>query len=33
MPKLTSTNHDAVRFGSILRRLRVACGWTILVAA
>src|SRR3954451_1336133 len=33
MPKLTSTNHDAVRFGVILRRLRIARGWTILVAA
>ena len=33
MPKLTSTNHDAVRFGAILRRLRIARGWTILVAA
>lgn len=33
MPKLSSTNHDAVRFGAILRRLRIARGWTIVVAA
>jgi transcriptional regulator with XRE-family HTH domain len=33
MPKLTSTNHDAVRFGAILRRLRVARGWTLILAA
>ena len=33
MPKLTSANHDAVRFGAILRRLRIARGWTIVVAA
>lgn len=33
MPKLPSTNPDAVRFGAILRRLRIARGWTILVAA
>lgn len=33
MPKLTSTNHDAVRFGAILRRLRLARGWTLIVAA
>jgi len=33
MPKLTSTNHDAVRFGAILRRLRVARGWTLIIAA
>jgi len=33
MPKLTFTNHDAVRFGAILRRLRVGRGWTIIIAA
>jgi transcriptional regulator with XRE-family HTH domain len=33
MPKLTSTNHDAVHFGAILRRLRLARGWTLIVAA
>ena len=33
MPKLRSTNHDAVRFGTILRRLRIARGWTIIIAA
>jgi transcriptional regulator with XRE-family HTH domain len=33
MPKLTSINHDAIRFGAILRRLRIARGWTILIAA
>ena len=33
MPKLSITNHDAVRFGAILRRLRLSRGWTILVAA
>ena len=33
MPKLTITNHDAVRFGAILRRLRVTRGWTIVTAA
>ena len=33
MPKLTSTNHDAVRFGAILRRLRLARGWTLIIAA
>jgi len=33
MPKLSFTNHDAVRFGSILRRLRVGRGWTIIIAA
>jgi transcriptional regulator with XRE-family HTH domain len=33
VPKLKSTNHDAVRFGAILRRLRLKRGWTILVAA
>src|SRR5436190_16318891 len=33
MPKLPTTNRDAVRFGVILKRLRVTRGWTILVAA
>lgn len=33
MLKLLSGNHDAVCFGAILRRLRIARGWTILVAA
>ena len=33
MPKLKSTNRDAVRFGAILRRHRLARGWTIIVAA
>ena len=33
MPKLTSTSPDAVRFGAILKRFRVARGWTILTAA
>lgn len=33
MPKLDYTSPDAVRFGAILKRLRVARGWTILTAA
>ncbi|HJW94814.1 MAG TPA: helix-turn-helix transcriptional regulator [Thermoanaerobaculia bacterium] len=33
MPKLTYAHRDAIRFGEILKRLRVARGWTILVAA
>lgn len=33
MPKLTSPNHDAIRFGAILRRLRLARGWTLIIAA
>jgi transcriptional regulator with XRE-family HTH domain len=33
MPKLTTTNHDAVRFGAILRRLRMERGWSIIIAA
>jgi transcriptional regulator with XRE-family HTH domain len=33
MPKLTSTSPDAVRFGAILKRLRLARGWTIVTAA
>ena len=33
MPRLTSTSHDAVRFGAILQRLRVARGWSIVTAA
>ena len=33
MPKLRFSHPDAVRFGAILRRLRLTRGWTILVAA
>lgn len=33
MPKLPFTSRDAVRFGAILRRLRVARGWSIVTAA
>jgi len=33
MPKLQATNYDAMRFGAILRRLRVERGWSILTAA
>ena len=33
MPRLTSTNHDAIRFGAILKRLRMARGWTLIIAA
>ena len=33
MPKLKTINRDAVRFGAILRRLRLARGWTIVIAA
>ena len=33
MPKLTSSSRDAVRFGAILQRLRVARGWSIVTAA
>ena len=33
MPKLGFKHPDAARFGAILRRLRLARGWTILVAA
>src|SRR5436190_23947845 len=33
MPKLPTTNRDAVRFGVILKQLRLTRGWTILVAA
>jgi len=33
MPKLQIRNHDAVRFGAILRRLRLARGWSIIIAA
>lgn len=33
MPKLPGTHVDAVRFGTILRRLRTMRGWTIRVAA
>ncbi len=33
MPRLAYTNHDAIRFGTILQRLRVARGWSIVMAA
>jgi transcriptional regulator with XRE-family HTH domain len=33
MPKLRFSDPDAVRFGAILRRLRLTRGWTIVVAA
>jgi ribosome-binding protein aMBF1 (putative translation factor) len=33
MPKLSSTSRDAVQFGTILRRLRLARGWSIVIAA
>jgi transcriptional regulator with XRE-family HTH domain len=33
MPKLRTASRDAARFGAILRRLRVARGWSILIAA
>jgi len=33
MPRLTRVNRDAVRFGAILRRLRLARGWTLVIAA
>jgi transcriptional regulator with XRE-family HTH domain len=33
MPKLISASDDAVRFGAILQRLRVARGWSIVTAA
>ena len=33
MPKLTSASRDAVRFGAVLKRLRLARGWTIITAA
>ena len=35
MPKLTSTSRDAVavQFGALLRRLRLARGWSIVTAA
>jgi transcriptional regulator with XRE-family HTH domain len=33
VPKLRSTNRDAVQFGTILQRLRLARGWTIVTAA
>ena len=33
MPKLPHKNADAIRFGAILRRLRLARGWTMRVAA
>ena len=30
MPKLPTTDRDAVRFGAILKRLRLSRGWTII---
>jgi transcriptional regulator with XRE-family HTH domain len=33
MPKLPTTDRDAVRFGAILKRLRLSRGWTIIIAA
>ena len=33
MPKLSSTSRDAVQFGALLRRLRLARGWSIVTAA
>lgn len=33
MPKLPTAPADALRFGAIFRRLRVARGWTIVTAA
>jgi transcriptional regulator with XRE-family HTH domain len=33
MPKLRSTSRDAVQFGKILQRLRVARGWSVVTAA
>ena len=33
MPRLPYASPDAERFGAILKRLRVARGWTILTAA
>src|SRR5689334_9098826 len=33
MPKRSQKDHDAIRFGSILQRLRLARGWTIRTAA
>jgi len=33
MPKLSIVNRDAVRFGAILQRLRLARGWSITTAA
>lgn len=33
VPKLTSTNRDAMEFGAILRRLRLARGWSLITAA
>lgn len=33
MRKLSSTSRDAVQFGALLRRLRVARGWSIVTAA
>ncbi|HYK04613.1 MAG TPA: helix-turn-helix transcriptional regulator [Thermoanaerobaculia bacterium] len=33
MPRLPGVNRDAVRFGAILRRLRLSRGWTIVMAA
>lgn len=33
MPKLSATSRDAVRFGALLRRLRLERGWSIVTAA
>ena len=33
VPKLRFSHPDAVRFGAILRRLRLARGWTLIIAA
>ena len=33
VPRLPTVNRDAVRFGAILRRLRLSRGWTIVMAA
>jgi transcriptional regulator with XRE-family HTH domain len=33
MPKLPTVDRDAVRFGAIFKRLRLARGWTIVMAA
>src|SRR5687768_13174380 len=30
MPRATRTNPDAVRFGAVIRRLRLERGWTIV---
>jgi len=33
VPKLTYSNVDAIRFGAILKRLRLSRGWTLVTAA